>query len=183
MKIWWHLVRWDRGKTEADILAGRLEEVSKPGRERGEEERRSLDQGTSSRNNHDVLCKTGYVVATYFFSSLTLSQSSFRACLIAGSTFVWYFSRYDSSKFLNSFPSDITVPSLASSFITFLWRSAMTSRSSSSSTDYWLEKTLRFWAALRDVTCLLLQWRNLFVKSLCKLKNGGLHSKRDYFVQ
>ena len=53
-----------------------------------------------------------------FFSSLTLSQSSFKACLIAGSTFVWYFSRYDSSKFLNSFPSDITVPSLASSFIT-----------------------------------------------------------------
>ena len=52
------------------------------------------------------------------FSSLTLSQSSFKACLIAGSTFVWYFSRYDSSKFLNSFPSDITVPSLASSFIT-----------------------------------------------------------------
>ena len=52
------------------------------------------------------------------FSSLTLSQSSFKASLIAGSTFVWYFSRYDSSKFLNSFPSDITVPSLASSFIT-----------------------------------------------------------------
>ena len=90
------------------------------------------------------------------FSSLTLSQSSFKACLIAGSTFVWYFSRYDSSKFLNSFPSDITVPSLASSFITFVWRSAMTSRSSS--TDYWLEKTWEFWAPLRDVTCLLLQW-------------------------
>ena len=60
------------------------------------------------------------------------------------------------AKFLNSFPSDITVPSLASSFITFVWRSAMTSRNSS--TDYWLEKTLGFWAALRDVTCLLLKW-------------------------
>ena len=116
-----------------------------------------------------------------FFSSLTLSQSSFKACLIAGSTFVWYFSRYDSSKFLNSFPSDITVPSLASSFITFVWRSAMIRRSSS--TDYWLEKTLGFWAASRDVTCLLLQWGNLFVKSLCKLKIVGLHLKGEYFVQ
>ena len=164
--------------TSCDETEGRQRQTSSPA-----DWRRCRSQGESEASRNEEVwirgpapgtttmsCTKPVTLWKHTFSSLTLSQSSFKACLIAGSTFVWYFSRYDSSKFLNSFPSDITVPSLVSSFITSVWRSAMTSRSSS--TDYWLEKTWGFWAALKYVTCLLLQWRNRFAKSLCKLSKS-----------